>query len=118
MARSLLWLPALPVYFFTPEELREIFNAGPAPSPPAPSQTADAAATREEAASSAEETDNGPTDVPSSALVESQSNATPKEDGPFDFDTLQMALDRRMLVNRKEDKKMYRNWIQTKLRKR
>lgn len=102
---------ALPVYFFTPEELREIFNAGPAPSPPIPSPAANAAFSTEEAG-------NGTVDVSLTDAADAQSQSGSKEEGPFDFDTLQMALDRRMLVNRKEDKKMYRNWIQTKLRKR
>ncbi|PWN23740.1 S-adenosyl-L-methionine-dependent methyltransferase [Microstroma glucosiphilum] len=102
------------VYFFTPEELREIFNAGPAPSPHAPS----APTTEDEAPSAAEEaTSNGTIPVPPTEAVDAQPISQEPE-GIFDFDTLQMALDRRMLVNRKEDKKMYRNWIQTKLRKR
>lgn len=33
------------------------------------------------------------------------------------FKTLQMAVDRRMLVNRKENKQMYRRWMQAKFQK-
>ncbi|WFD43698.1 tRNA(Thr) (cytosine(32)-N(3))-methyltransferase [Malassezia psittaci] len=37
---------------------------------------------------------------------------------PSRFVTLQMAVDRRLLVNRKERKRMYRVWVQAKFRKR
>lgn len=33
------------------------------------------------------------------------------------FETVQLAVDRRLLVNRKEQKKMYRVWMQLKLKK-
>jgi hypothetical protein len=34
----------------------------------------------------------------------------------YDFETLQLAVDRRMLLNRKERKQMFRNWLQAKFR--
>ena len=36
---------------------------------------------------------------------------------PARFRALQMAVDRRLLVNRKERKRMYRIWLQAKLQK-
>ncbi|UZJ54612.1 hypothetical protein CBS101457_003932 [Exobasidium rhododendri] len=33
-----------------------------------------------------------------------------------DFETLQLAMDRRMLLNRKEKKQMFRNWLQAKFK--
>lgn len=34
----------------------------------------------------------------------------------YDFETLQLAVDRRMLLNRKERKQMFRNWLQAKFK--
>ncbi|CEH15554.1 Predicted methyltransferase [Ceraceosorus bombacis] len=72
------------VYFFTSEEIREMFNASPAP-------------------------DSASAIVPS----EAQDGQTEKHT----FETLQLAVDRRLLLNRKEKKTMWRVWNQVKLKK-
>ncbi|PWZ01201.1 S-adenosyl-L-methionine-dependent methyltransferase [Testicularia cyperi] len=82
------------VYFFEPDELVDIFNASP-PEPPAPTPT-----------TSAETTSNDSPTEP--AKSEHRQN--------HDFETLQMAIDRRLIVNRKERKRMYRVWLQSKFR--
>lgn len=33
-----------------------------------------------------------------------------------EFETLQLAIDRRMILNRKEKKQMFRHWLQAKFR--
>lgn len=43
---------------------------------------------------------------------------TPTQTSTYLFDTVQLAVDRRMLVNRKENKQMYRCWMQAKFVKR
>lgn len=86
------------VYFFAPQELYEIFNAAP----------------RVERADTAAGTLR-PTDV---AVTEAGSDVADRRAQAHRFDTLQLAVDRRLLVNRKERKRMYRVWLQAKLRKR
>lgn len=75
------------VYFFTPEELVEIFQTGPPPGT-------------------------------SAAVDGDHASAESQQSSDLLFDTLQLATDRRMLVNRKENKQMYRCWLQGKFRKR
>ncbi|KAK0542466.1 hypothetical protein OC846_006608 [Tilletia horrida] len=76
------------VYFFLPEQLLEIFGASPAPHTN-PSSAEDGA--------SPEVGDQAP--------------------HPYQYETLQLAVDRRLLVNRREQKRMYRNWVQAKFRR-
>ncbi|CAD6928499.1 unnamed protein product [Tilletia controversa] len=75
------------VYFFLPEQLLTIFNAGPAPA---------------------------------SDTVASEGDSSSKDaaaEGTHDYETVQLAVDRRLLVNRREQKRMYRNWVQAKFRR-
>ncbi|KAK0526788.1 hypothetical protein OC842_005076 [Tilletia horrida] len=84
------------VYFFLPEQLLQIFNASPPPS---------GAANQDEDDGSGGE----------------QAEAIPSRDvegdAGKDYATVQLAVDRRLLVNRREQKRMYRNWVQAKLRR-
>lgn len=80
----------LPVYFFSPEELTKMFNAGPPPTSSSPRAV--------------------PIPLPQVEPQTSESNI-------HSFETVQLAVDRRLLVNRKEQKKMYRVWMQLKLKK-
>lgn len=75
------------VYFFLPEEFLQIFNA----SSPSSLTTS---------------TEEGDKEVGFSTSSSLSSKA--------DFTTLQLAIDRRMLLNRKEKKQMFRNWLQAK----
>ncbi|KAE8230271.1 hypothetical protein CF326_g4733 [Tilletia indica] len=74
------------VYFFLPEQLVEIFNAGPPP----PSDSV----------------------KPEGDAVKATLEAT------HEYETVQLAVDRRLLVNRREQKRMYRNWVQAKFKRR
>lgn len=80
------------VYFFEPKELFGIFNAQP--------QTT-TTTTDDGAEEKAEEGGDGKKDEA-------------EADKEFDFATTQMAIDRRLIVNRKERKQMYRVWLQAK----
>lgn len=53
--------------------------------------------------------------TPSSAAANAKTASTPSS-GLYAFETLQLAIDRRMLLNRKEKKQMFRNWLQAKFR--
>ncbi|KAK0527505.1 hypothetical protein OC835_004953, partial [Tilletia horrida] len=83
-------------YFFLPEQLLQIFSASPPPS---------GAANQDEDDGSGGE----------------QAEAIPSRDvegdAGKDYATVQLAVDRRLLVNRREQKRMYRNWVQAKLRR-
>lgn len=50
--------------------------------------------------------------------VSHHTSSTSAPSAPLLFNTVQMAVDRRMLVNRKENKQMYRCWMQAKFVKR
>lgn len=76
------------VYFFQPEQLFEIFNASPT-----------------EVAEEGKEDKVG---------EEEKEEGQAKAQGEYDFATNQMAIDRRLIVNRKERKQMYRVWLQAK----
>lgn len=76
------------VYFFLPEEFLQIFNA----SSPQSLTTS---------------TEEGDKEINFSTFSSSSSLKT-------DFKTIQLAIDRRMLLNRKEKKQMFRNWLQAK----
>jgi tRNAThr (cytosine32-N3)-methyltransferase len=43
-------------------------------------------------------------------------SASGDKSAEYDFETLQLAMDRRMLLNRKEKKQMFRNWLQAKFK--
>lgn len=80
------------VYFFEPEELIEaIFKATPPPNMPV-------------------------VDVPQRAADDNRTDSAGTKVQAFDFETLQMAIDRRLIVNRKERKRMYRVWLQAKFK--
>lgn len=81
------------VYFFEPEELIEtIFQATPPPNSATIEPSCD-------------------TDVD-----HADNKIAVKSAQAPDFETLQMAIDRRLIVNRKERKRMYRVWLQAKFR--
>ncbi|KAF6766925.1 Protein of unknown function DUF4202 [Kalmanozyma brasiliensis GHG001] len=83
------------VFFFIPEDLVAIFNAQPQSTTTTTVQ--DGHGEGEEVKEVQEEVE------------------IKEEDGKrFDFATTQMAIDRRMIVNRKERKQMYRVWLQAK----
>lgn len=85
------------VYFFEPEEIIEtIFNATPAPVTFEPTPVGEKAPETGDDRQRAEDISN--------------------KDVKHDFETLQMAVDRRLIVNRKERKRMYRVWLQAKFR--
>lgn len=87
------------VYFFEPEELFQIFNAEPQ------STTTTTVADEESGeVTEVEQTIEGKN-------VEEKEKGQKKE---YDFATNQMAIDRRLIVNRKERKQMYRVWLQAK----
>ncbi|SNX86266.1 related to ABP140 - actin binding protein and AdoMet-dependent tRNA methyltransferase [Melanopsichium pennsylvanicum] len=92
------------VYFFQPEELFHIFNAKP--------QTAATTTTT----TMQNQRDSPQTDkhIESKNLEEQQDKLGEEEKREYDFATNQMAIDRRLIVNRKERKQMYRVWLQAK----
>ncbi|KAN0061901.1 hypothetical protein ACQY0O_005896 [Thecaphora frezii] len=112
------------VYFFTPKELIDIFDATPPPgdrdievltnAQPTEQDTDPAPATSEPAATTTAES------ATVIATATAAATATTTEPKPSEvtktFETLQMAIDRRLLVNRKEKKRMYRVWLQAKFR--
>ncbi|TQS33077.1 hypothetical protein Golomagni_06585 [Golovinomyces magnicellulatus] len=79
------------VYFFEPQELFSIFNARP--------QSTTTTTTQD---------DHEVQQVDQSTADSAQAGEK------YDFETVQMAIDRRLIVNRKERKQMYRNWLQAK----
>ena len=81
------------VYFFDPHELYTIFGATP----------------RDVQESVSVEEDGG--------TVSKTTAVPPAPPSDARFSTLQMAVDRRLLVNRKERKRMYRVWMQAKFQK-
>jgi len=82
------------VYFFLPEQLQDIFKAKPAPSTAAEGTNGDTAETA------------GAGDAPAR-----------KKNDDYEYETVQLAVDCRLLVNRREQKRMYRNWVQAKFRR-
>ncbi|PWN47169.1 hypothetical protein IE53DRAFT_371682, partial [Violaceomyces palustris] len=54
--------------------------------------------------------------APPSSNDEEVAKISSGSEGSIVFETVQMAIDRRLLVNRKERKKMYRVWMQAKFR--
>lgn len=135
------------VYFFTPEELLDIFQASSPCHPVTPDASAEAtstsssddvkvkifddhidmegnisgaslsqravSATGHPVATELSHSSNvyNGTEVPNQGQASATSPAEKK------FETVQLAVDRRMLVNRKEQKQMYRCWMQAKFRK-
>ncbi|KAJ9474772.1 tRNA(Thr) (cytosine(32)-N(3))-methyltransferase [Pseudozyma hubeiensis] len=91
------------VYFFQPEQLFDIFNAQP--------QTTTTNTTTE-----VEDVKDGDVDK---TEVETHDSVVDRkeEDKTYDFSTTQMAIDRRLIVNRKERKQMYRVWLQAKFQR-
>ncbi|EPQ26416.1 uncharacterized protein PFL1_06064 [Pseudozyma flocculosa PF-1] len=123
------------VYFFTPEELIDIFDATPPPPErgvevllPDAAETGPAAAGGDDAAASSEEKAAIADELEALKLSSSEAAAASTaaatamqaaDDGTRQgktFETVQMAIDRRLLVNRKERKRMYRVWMQAKFR--
>lgn len=92
------------VYFFQPEELFTIFNAKP-------QSTSTTTVTDEADEEGTQQEEEGVQEI--HQVVEGQ-NVPEGQDKPFDFETIQMAIDRRLIVNRKERKQMYRVWLQAK----
>lgn len=88
------------VYFFEPQQLFDIFNAQPQ------STTTVTTSEEEGQAQQTEESDANKEDK----VEESAEN----DAETYDFATTQMAIDRRLIVNRKERKQMYRVWLQAK----
>ncbi|CAO1619531.1 unnamed protein product [Parajaminaea phylloscopi] len=130
------------VYFFTPEELLQIFNASPPPSSgdpmpasvdsasqhPLPVETVDDVESNDVVGSGLAG-EGGVTSASVMPRTDQVSGASDNvraprayETAPYAstsarFETIQLAVDRRMLVNRKEQKQMYRCWMQAKFRK-
>lgn len=92
------------VYFFEPHEVLAIFGATAPPD--AQGDPATAAAAENDEAEQKEEASPSTTTTTTTTI------------GDTRFETVQMAVDRRMLLNRKEKKEMYRVWLQAKLRRR
>lgn len=91
------------VYFFQPEQLFDIFNAEPQ------STTTTTTTTSPRTDDKDEENAN--------PVVETTDVTEEKEAKTYDFTTTQMAIDRRLIVNRKERKQMYRVWLQAKFQR-
>ncbi|CCF50731.1 hypothetical protein NDA10_005960 [Ustilago hordei] len=85
------------VYFFQPEELFEIFNAEP----------------QNTTTKTAEDGGEGEEEV-KEVVEKVEVKEVEEENKDYDFGTTQIAIDRRCIVNRKELKTMYRNWVQAK----
>lgn len=90
------------VYFFEPEELFGIFKAQPQDT-----TTTTVADEKGVEVNKVEEKVEEKVDT-------SPENPGGEEEKEYDFATLQMAIDRRCIVNRKEQSIMYRNWLQAK----
>ncbi len=97
------------VYFFTPEELFEIFNAKPQTT--TTTTVADEGETRQ-IDERIEGANGASTERGEEKEAEEEINETREKQ--YDFATTQMAIDRRLIVNRKERKQMYRVWLQAK----
>lgn len=85
------------VYFFEPEELFTIFNAKP--------QSTTTTTIADDAEVDVTQVDE---------RVEAKEENKEGKERKYDFTTNQMAIDRRLIVNRKERKQMYRVWLQAK----
>lgn len=100
------------VYFFTPEELSEVFGAEASSS---------SSSTLNDVRSSLPDEQASPEAVGESSdagkRVKEEGEETKAGKTEQRFETVQMAVDRRLLVNRKERKRMYRVWMQAKFRK-
>lgn len=99
------------VYFFEPEQLFSIFNAEPQSTTTNTTTETDARVQED----SLNPTSKGAGD---SAQESIETAVVQKEQAKrYDFATTQMAIDRRLIVNRKERKQMYRNWLQAKFQR-
>ncbi|SPO27927.1 probable ABP140 - actin filament-binding protein [Ustilago trichophora] len=87
------------VYFFEPEELFQIFNAQPQSTT---------------TTTIADEESGEVTEVNQTIEGKNAEEKEKREKKQYDFVTNQMAIDRRLIVNRKERKQMYRVWLQAK----
>lgn len=107
------------VYFFTSEELLTIFQATPPPE--AEEKRLEPAEADENELSRLEQARRPPATDDSDAPTTTKPAAGEGDDlakpAPPRYQTLQLAVDRRMLVNRKEQKQMYRCWMQAKFQK-
>ncbi|SJX64436.1 probable ABP140-actin filament-binding protein / uncharacterized protein [Sporisorium reilianum f. sp. reilianum] len=88
------------VYFFEPHQLLDIFNAQPQDTTPT--------------TTTAEDDQHQPQTEQSSVDDGVDKEAVEPDAKTYDFATTQMAIDRRLIVNRKERKQMYRVWLQAK----
>ena len=86
------------VYFFEPEELFSIFNAQP--------QTTTTTTVADEPDAEVQTIDE--------RIESTNADKQQEAEKTYDFATNQMAIDRRLIVNRKERKQMYRVWLQAK----
>ena len=92
------------VYFFEPQQLFDIFNAKPQ----------DTVTTTTTTSTNEELTDQSHQESVESAHQMQGGESQEPKGKAYDFTTTQMAIDRRLIVNRKERKQMYRVWLQAK----
>ncbi|TKY89113.1 hypothetical protein EX895_001644 [Sporisorium graminicola] len=100
------------VYFFEPEQLFDIFNAKPQSTTTTTTTTTDHDEEVQQQDAVLEST--APGKVDQGDPVENDGTGESRASKKYDFATTQMAIDRRLIVNRKERKQMYRVWLQAK----
>lgn len=107
------------VYFFEPQEVLDIFGATTPTSlqtdetemQPESHLVEEEEEEKEEEGVERHHTNGAGEDNLAKTCISRATDTTPS------FETVQMAVDRRMLLNRKEKKEMYRVWLQAKLRR-